>query len=60
MALRQVMEGALAVAFDTALIADAVIATTISQARALWHLRENISEAPAPEGSASSMTCPFR
>ena len=49
-ALRQVMEGALAIAFDTALITDAVIATTISQARALWHLRENISEAQRLEG----------
>ncbi len=37
-------------AFDAGLIADAVIAQSLAQSRALWALRENISEAQAAEG----------
>lgn len=49
-ALRQAMEDALGSAFDKSLISDAVIAASIAQTRALWHLRENISEAQRLEG----------
>ena len=37
-------------AFDAGLIADAVIAQSMAQSRALWTLRESISEAQAAEG----------
>ncbi|MBX3680240.1 FAD-binding oxidoreductase [Cognatazoarcus halotolerans] len=48
--LREVMDDALSGAFDQGLITDAVIASSLAQSRALWHLRENISEAQRLEG----------
>ena len=44
--LERLMEGAL----ESELIADAVIAENIAQARALWHIRESIPLAQAQEG----------
>ncbi len=44
------LEGALTAAFDKGLASDAVVATSLTQAQALWALRENISEAQRIEG----------
>ena len=44
------MEGFLEAALETGLAADAVIAASIAQAKALWALRENVSEAQGLEG----------
>jgi FAD/FMN-containing dehydrogenase len=44
------MEGFLEPALETGLAADAVIAASIAQAKALWALRENVSEAQGLEG----------
>ena len=43
-------EGYLAEALETGLATDAVIASSLAQARALWALRENVSEAQGAEG----------
>src|SRR5690606_3884957 len=43
-------EGLLAEAIDAGLVADAVVADSIARSRALWALRENISEAQAAIG----------
>ena len=48
--VREIMERALGEALESELIRDAVIATSESQASALWALRENVSEAQAHEG----------
>lgn len=48
--LSALLEQALAGAMETGLVDDAVLATSLSQARALWSLRENISEAQRIEG----------
>ncbi len=49
-ALDALLEAALADGFETGLVEDAVIANSVAQARALWALRENISEAQRIEG----------
>ena len=49
-ALDALLEAALADGFETGLVEDAVIASSVAQARALWALRENISEAQRLEG----------
>ena len=43
-------EGYLGEALETGLATDAVIACSLAQARALWALRENVSEAQGAEG----------
>ena len=43
-------EGLLAEAIDAGLVADAVVADSIARSKALWALRENISEAQATIG----------
>ena len=43
-------EALMEAAFEEGLITNAVIATSITQSRAFWALRENISEAQAKEG----------
>ncbi|MEO7402926.1 MAG: FAD-binding oxidoreductase [Burkholderiales bacterium] len=48
--IRGAMEGALADALESEMIRDAAIATSEGQAKALWSLRENVSEAQAHEG----------
>jgi len=48
--VRQELEDGLAAALDASLACDAVIATSEAQTRALWALRENISDAQAHEG----------
>jgi FAD/FMN-containing dehydrogenase len=50
---RTALEESLAAAFEARLIQDAVIATSLAQTRALWSLRENISEAQGAEGKAA-------
>jgi len=47
---REALEALLAEAFEAELIADGTVAASLAQARALWALRENISEAQAAEG----------
>jgi FAD/FMN-containing dehydrogenase len=49
---RAALEESLATAFDADLIQDAVIAGSLAQSKALWHLRETISEAQAADGTA--------
>lgn len=49
-ALNDLLERELGEAVDAGLVADAVLATSLSQAEALWALRENISEAQRVEG----------
>jgi FAD/FMN-containing dehydrogenase len=51
-ALRETMEQALEAAAERGLAFDAVIATSDAQARALWRLREDMSEAQKPEGGS--------
>ncbi|WP_332671598.1 FAD-binding oxidoreductase [Aromatoleum sp.] len=49
-ALNDLLERKLGEAVDVGLVEDAVLATSLSQAEALWALRENISEAQRVEG----------
>lgn len=49
---RQLFEQLLETAFERDLITDAVIAESIAQSRALWHVRESISLAQAEEGAS--------
>ena len=48
--LNDLLERELGAAVEAGLVEDAVIATSLSQAQALWALRENISEAQRIEG----------
>ena len=48
--VRQQLEDGLAAALEASLVHDAVIATSEAQTRALWALRESISDAQAREG----------
>ena len=48
---RALFEGLLEAAFEAGLAADAVIAASIAQSQALWHVRESISLAQAEEGA---------
>jgi len=48
---RLLFEQLLETAFEFGLISDAVIAESIAQSRALWHVRESISLAQAEEGA---------
>lgn len=48
--LDTLLEAELARAFDQGLASDAVLAANLAQARALWSLRENVSEAQKIEG----------
>jgi FAD/FMN-containing dehydrogenase len=50
--LAQVLESSLSEAVDAGIATDAVIASSEAQARALWGLRENISEAQRLEGAS--------
>ena len=47
---RQRFEALLASALEAGLVADAVVAESLAQSRALWHLRESIPLAQAQEG----------
>jgi D-lactate dehydrogenase (cytochrome) len=49
---REVAEAFLAAAFERGLIEDAVLAGSPAQAKALWKLRESISESQKPEGGS--------
>ncbi len=49
---RAMLEESLAAAFEAGLIQDAVIADSLAQSRALWALRERISEAQGADGKA--------
>jgi FAD/FMN-containing dehydrogenase len=49
---RAAMEGALADALKRGLVRDAVVAGSVAQAKALWRLRESISEAQGASGRA--------
>jgi len=49
---REVAEAFLAAAFERGLIEDAVLAGSPAQAKALWKLRESVSEAQKPEGGS--------
>jgi D-lactate dehydrogenase (cytochrome) len=51
-ALREDLESVLARALDDGLVADAVIATSLAQGRALWHIREAMVEAQKHEGAS--------
>lgn len=48
--LSALLERALADALETGAVSDAVVAASLSQTKALWSLRENISEAQRIEG----------
>ncbi len=50
--LKDVVEKALAAAIDGGLATDAVVAANEAQRRALWHLRESLSEAQKFEGGS--------
>ncbi|MDZ7858284.1 FAD-binding oxidoreductase [Sphaerotilus sp.] len=47
---RTVFEGLLEAALEAGLLTDAVVANSVAQSRAMWHLRESISMAQAEEG----------
>ena len=49
-ALDDTLERAIAAAIESGLVVDGAIASSLAQARALWALRENISEAQKIEG----------
>ena len=49
-AARAALESVLAEGIERALVRDAVVAQSLAQARAMWALRENITEAQAREG----------
>jgi FAD/FMN-containing dehydrogenase len=49
---KDALTATLADALDHGLIEDGVIADSVAQSRALWHLRESISEAQGSEGKA--------
>jgi FAD/FMN-containing dehydrogenase len=49
-AARERFEALLAAAFDAGLVDDAVVAESLAQSAALWHLRESIPLAQATEG----------
>jgi len=49
---RAMMEAALASAGDAGLVVDAVLAENVSQAQALWALRENLSDVQKLEGGS--------
>jgi len=49
---RAMMEAALASASDAGLVVDAVLAENVSQAQALWALRENLSDVQKLEGGS--------
>ncbi|MBK7659414.1 MAG: FAD-binding oxidoreductase [Betaproteobacteria bacterium] len=51
-ALAERMEAALASAFESGFAADAVMASSEQQRRALWALRENVAEAQKKEGDS--------
>ena len=38
--------------FETGLVRDAVIASSVAQQKALWHMRESMSDAQKPEGGS--------
>jgi D-lactate dehydrogenase (cytochrome) len=46
----ELLESTLAEAIESGLALDAVVAASVDQARSLWALRENVSEAQAAEG----------
>ncbi len=46
------MQELLAEAFETGLVSDAAIASSLAQQDAFWHLRESMSEAQRPEGGS--------
>lgn len=50
--VRDPFEAAIAAAIDDGLVADAAVAASESQRRALWHLRESMSEAQKFEGAS--------
>jgi FAD/FMN-containing dehydrogenase len=50
--IRAMLETALASAIDAGLVRDAVLAENISQAQALWALRENLSDVQKLEGGS--------
>jgi FAD/FMN-containing dehydrogenase len=50
--LRVALEGALAAAVETGLVTDATLAASGEQTRALWRLRESITESQKPEGGS--------
>ncbi len=49
--VKQLLETILQEAFESELIADAVIASNLGQANAFWHMREHITLAQAAEGA---------
>ncbi len=51
-ALRTMVEGLLAKAFEDGLALDAAVAGSQAQRRALWRLRESMTEAQKPEGGS--------
>ncbi|SFI83735.1 FAD/FMN-containing dehydrogenase [Bosea sp. OK403] len=53
-AMEQVLTRALALAFDAAVLSDAVVAQSGAQAKALWHLRFAVSEANKCAGPSVS------
>ena len=50
--MNRAMDALLASASEKSLITDATIATSLDRSRALWKLRESISEAQKPEGGS--------
>jgi D-lactate dehydrogenase (cytochrome) len=46
------MQALLSEAFESGIVADAAIATSIAQQDAFWHLRESMSDAQKPEGGS--------
>lgn len=50
--LRNPLETLLADAFETGIVADAVLADSLGQRQALWRIRETVPEAQKPEGGS--------
>jgi FAD/FMN-containing dehydrogenase len=51
-ALRETLESVLEAAMEAGLVPDATVATSETQARAFWRLREEMGEAQKPEGAS--------
>jgi FAD/FMN-containing dehydrogenase len=56
--LAETLERSLAAAYDSGIIADAVVASSLAQARAIWQIRHSVTEANIAAGfSVSHDTC---
>ncbi|MGO8264373.1 FAD-linked oxidase C-terminal domain-containing protein, partial [Rhizobium ruizarguesonis] len=48
----RMMNGVLEQGFEAGLVLDAAIAASVAQQKAIWHMRESMSDAQKPEGGS--------